>query len=198
LPTLSANSRMHSTPISLLERLRTGTDTRSWHELVNIYEPWLRGWLLAHFLQNADADDVVQESLTVLVEELPAFQHNGRTGAFRSWLRQIVLNRLREFRRKKKDTLNTSEEILNQLADDNSTLSQLWDREHDEYIIKQLLKRIASDFEPITWQAFEAFVIQQQPANVVAQQLGITPGAVWTAKSHILKRLRQEAKDLLD
>lgn len=189
---------MHSTPISLLERLRTGTDTRSWHELVNIYEPWLRGWLLAHFLQNADADDVVQESLTVLVEELPAFQHNGRTGAFRSWLRQIVLNRLREFRRKKKDTLNTSEEILNQLADDNSTLSQLWDREHDEYIIKQLLKRIASDFEPITWQAFEAFVIQQQPANVVAQQLGITPGAVWTAKSHILKRLRQEAKDLLD
>ncbi len=198
MPTLSANSRMHSTPISLLERLRTGTDTRSWHELVNIYEPWLRGWLLAHFLQNADADDVVQESLTVLVEELPAFQHNGRTGAFRSWLRQIVLNRLREFRRKKKDTLNTSEEILNQLADDNSTLSQLWDREHDEYIIKQLLKRIASDFEPITWQAFEAFVIQQQPANVVAQQLGITPGAVWTAKSHILKRLRQEAKDLLD
>ena len=32
----------------------------------------------------------------------------------------------------------------------------------------------------------------------VAVQLGISEGAVWTAKSHVLKRLRQVAKDLLD
>ncbi len=189
---------MHLTPISLLERIRKVNDPRSWFELVAIYQPWLRNWLQTHLVLSSDVDDLVQETLTTLVEELPHFRHNGRKGAFRAWLRQIMINRLREFRRKKKDFLNNSEEWLNQLADDKSVLSQIWDREHDEYIIKQLLKRISSDFEPITWQAFEAFVIHQQPASVVADQLNLTPGAVWTAKSHILKRLRQEAKDWLD
>ena len=58
--------------------------------------------------------------------------------------------------------------------------------------------RIAQDFQPITWQAFRAFVLEEKSATQVAAELGISAGAVWTAKSHVLKRLRQEARDWLD
>jgi RNA polymerase sigma-70 factor (ECF subfamily) len=193
---------MHTTPVSLLDRLRQGTEDLSWQEFVDLYEPWLRGQLRGHGLQTADTDDVVQEILVVLMKEVSNFRHNGRKGAFRAWLRGVTVNRLRELGRQRKYTpLAGGSELalrLEQLADDHSQLSQKWDREHDQHVVTQLLKRIAGDFEAITWQAFRAFVLEGRTAAEVAAALGITQGAVWTAKSHVLKRLRQVSKDLVD
>ncbi len=189
---------MDTTSVSLLERLRRQPDAQSWQQLVAIYQPWLRGWLQAHFLQSADAEDVVQEVLAVLVREIGHFEHNGRRGAFRTWLRGIVVNRLREFRRKSAAVSAEMASQLDQLADEDSRFSQMWDREHDQYVVNQLLAKIAGDFQPITWRAFQAFVLEEKSATQVAAELGISEGAVWTAKSHVLKRLRQEAGQWLD
>jgi RNA polymerase sigma-70 factor (ECF subfamily) len=192
---------MTATPVSLLDRLRQGPDdAAAWQRLVEIYQPWLRGWLHAHVVQSADVDDIVQEVLTVLHRELPHFRHNGRKGAFRTWLRGILLNRLREFRRQRTPVTGEGdpERQLDQLADDRSELSRLWDREHDQNVVNRLLRQIAADFEPRTWQAFSAFVMEGRPAAAVAADLGMSEGAVWTAKSHVLKRLRQVARELLD
>ena len=41
-------------------------------------------------------------------------------------------------------------------------------------------------------------MLEGRTAAAVAAELGISEGAVWTAKSHVLKRLRQVAKNLLD
>jgi RNA polymerase sigma-70 factor (ECF subfamily) len=84
------------TSISMLERLRDGTDLSSWQRFVDLYMPLIRGWLRHHGLQDTDADDLVQEVLAVLPQELPAFEHRG-AGAFRSWLRTMTVNRLRNF-----------------------------------------------------------------------------------------------------
>src|SRR5688572_25114578 len=93
---------MNATPVSLLDRLRSGRDdAAAWQRLVEMYQPWLRGWLRAHFLQTADVDDLVQDVLAVMVRELPNFRHNGRPGAFRTWLRRVLLNRLRDFCRQR-------------------------------------------------------------------------------------------------
>ena len=63
--------------------------------LSNIYAPLIRRWVRPYVAQSADFDDVVQEVLTTLVSELSRFDHNGRTGAFRAWLRAITVNRIR-------------------------------------------------------------------------------------------------------
>ena len=87
------------TSTSLLDRLCDGPDPTGWGELVHLYTPLIRTWLGRHFLQAADADDLTQQVLTVVVSKLPSFRHNGRTGAFRAWLRGITVNTLRSFRR---------------------------------------------------------------------------------------------------
>lgn len=192
---------MQTTPVSLLERLRQPDGAGAWQQLVVIYQPWLRGWLCTHGLQTADVDDLVQDVLTVVLRELPQFRHNGRTGAFRTWLRGILLNRLRDFRRQRPpaDALDRDASLrLDHLADDRSELTRQWDREHDRNVVSRLLQLIAADFEPRTWQAFRAVVMEARPAAEVAAELGMSVGAIWSAKSHVLKRLRQEAKDLLD
>lgn len=193
---------MKSTELTLLDRLRLAPgDADAWQRLVEIYQSWLRGWLLAEALQPADADDVVQEVLAVVCRELPSFRHNGRAGAFRAWLRGIVVNRLREFRRQRRPQAAGPADIdqrLDQLADEQSESSRQWDRQHDQNLVNRLLRLVAADFAPATMQAFRAFVVEERPAAVVARELGITEGAVWTAKSRVLKRLRQAAQEMLD
>src|SRR5688572_12924982 len=85
------------TSLSLLDRLCQSPDAGSWDRLVAAYSPLLRNWISRYDVQAADADDLVQDVLVVVMRELPSFRHNQQTGAFRTWLRRIVVNRLRNF-----------------------------------------------------------------------------------------------------
>jgi RNA polymerase sigma-70 factor (ECF subfamily) len=87
---------MEYTRQSLLLRAQTG-DPASWEHLVTIYQPLIRGWLRQQAVHPQDADDLTQEVLTILARQLPRYQHSGRTGSFRSWLRTITVNRAREY-----------------------------------------------------------------------------------------------------
>src|SRR6056300_522709 len=93
---------MNETSISLLDRIRDTSDSESWNRLVTLYAPLLRRWLRRYGIQDSDAEDIAQEVMSVLLRELPNFQHNRRPGAFRSWLRGILANRLRDYWRRAK------------------------------------------------------------------------------------------------
>jgi len=191
------------TSISLLERLRLRPDPASWRLLVDLYTPLIRGWLHRYLLQRPDAEDLVQEVLTVLVRELPNFRHDLRPGAFRCWLRTITVNRLRSFfHAQRTRPLATGgshfEKVLDQLADADSSLSRLWDEEHDRHVVRRLLELIRSEFEPTTWRAFHLLVLEGKRTPEVAAELGISVNAVRIAKSRVQSRLRQEAEGLIN
>src|SRR5262245_49776422 len=86
---------MSETSASLLDRLRLTPDEESWRRLVELYTPLIRGWLGRH-ARLQDADDLVQEVLSVVVRKLPQFVRQPRTGAFRRWLKSITVNCLRD------------------------------------------------------------------------------------------------------
>ncbi len=48
-----------------------------------------------------------------------------------------------------------------------------------------------------TWEAFRRFGVDGVPAGQVAEELGLSENAVILAKSRVLKRLREEAGELL-
>jgi RNA polymerase sigma-70 factor (ECF subfamily) len=187
----------------LLDRLRLQPEPASWQRLVDLYTPLLQGWLRRYHLQACDTDDLVQDVLAVLVKEVPQFDHNGRPGAFRSWLRTILVNRLRKFwQRQQARPVATGgsdlQQALDQWEDPHSALSRLWDREHDEYVSRRLLELIQPEFAPSTWQAFQRVVVEGAPAQEVAAELGISVNAVFIAKSRVLGRLREEGRGLLE
>src|SRR4051794_30881327 len=89
---------MHETSYSLLERIRADADGTAWERLVKIYTPVLHGWLRRYeVLSAADVDDLTQDVFLAIAQELPRFQPHHEHGAFRGWLRIILLNRLRNF-----------------------------------------------------------------------------------------------------
>jgi RNA polymerase sigma factor (sigma-70 family) len=184
------------TPPSLLHRLREASpDAAAWRQFDALYRPLLTAWLRRYALQAHDADDLVQEILQAVAAELPHFHYNATRGHFRGWLRQVMVNRLREFWRAQKRDRAVVEPLLDQLQDPGSDLSRRWDREHDQHVLQGLLAQLEPDFAPLTWQAFQRLLAGDEP-QAVAAALGISANAVFLAKSRILKRLRAAAADL--
>jgi RNA polymerase sigma-70 factor (ECF subfamily) len=188
------------TSASLLEQLRDRGDAQAWQKLVLIYTPLMRAWLRPAALQPADMDDLTQRILEVVVRKLPQFQHDGRPGAFRAWLRAITVNRLREFWRARPpaDQFAPSAALLEELEDPASDLCRWWDEEHNRHILNGLLHLIEHDFAANTWRAFQRVVLDELSADAVAAELGMTVNAVLIAKSRVLSRLRQEASGMVD
>jgi RNA polymerase sigma-70 factor (ECF subfamily) len=193
---------MSATSISLLDRLRREPSGTSWTRFVDLYGPLLLRWLRHHGARPQDADDLVQEVLSVVVRELPAFQHNQRPGAFRAWLRTILVNRLRAFWRARQSQPvaagGGAGPELEELEDRADELSRLWDQEHDRHVLRRLMELVEPEFAAATWQAFQRVTLQEEPAAVVARELGLSVNSVWLAKSRVLRRLREESRGLLD
>jgi RNA polymerase sigma factor (sigma-70 family) len=194
---------MPDTPRSLLERLcQPDAPPADWDRLVTVYAPLLRGWLLRYPLQGADADDLVQDVLAVVIRKLPSFRHNGRGGAFRGWLRAVLANQVRFFYRQRRgrpeptDPQDEDSPLL-QLEQPESELARRWDEEHDRHVMQRLLDLIRPEFAASTWQAFEEAVVHGRPAADVGAELGLSPNAVWIACSRVMRRLREEARGLL-
>lgn len=193
---------MLPTSFSLLGQLQAD-DQSAWRRFTDLYSPLLRGWLRRVGVRPDDADDLAQEALTVVVRRLPEFEHNGRPGAFRSWLRTICVNCCRDFwkaSRLRPAAVGGSDfgAYLDQLADPDHELARAWEREHDLVVTRRLLDAIRGEFEAKTWDAFRRFALDGEPAAGVAADLGMTPNAVFIAKSRVLARLREVSAGLLD
>jgi len=156
---------MSETSFSLLNRLRLQPDAESWRRLVDLYTPLIHAWLRRHSVPTADADDLTQEVMSVVVRELPHFKHNQQRGAFRNWLRTITVNRLRVlWRSRQTRPIATGDsdflKMLDELEDPGSNLSRAW-----------LMELVEPHFEPATWQAFRRVVMDGLKAAVVAAEL---------------------------
>jgi len=194
---------MHETSLSLLVQIRQSSDHQAWDRLMGLYAPLLGMWLRKYEVQPSDADDIVQEVLMAVARDLKNFEPGGEPGAFRAWLRAILVNRLRGFwrargRRPQAGGDSDIERKLQQLEDPASALSQVWNREHDQHVARQLLALVEPHFAPTTWRAFCRVALEGVRADVVASELGMSLNAVFIAKSRVLSRLRQEAGGLID
>lgn len=194
---------MQETSLSLLDRLRTSPENEGWNRLENLYAPLIRVWLRRYDVQNSDAQDLIQEVLFSVSRDLRSFDHPGKPGAFRGWLKAIMINRLRKFwrSRDRHPQAHGDSDIdarLSQLDDPTSELSHIWNLEHDQYVLRQLLALAEPHFEPTTWKAFCRVALEGETAEAVAREMGISKNAVIVAKCRVLNKLRQEAAGLID
>lgn len=191
---------MDTTPISLLDRLRADPTEDVWNRLVEIYTPMIRRDLSQSRVPDTDIDDLSQEIFLVLLRELPQFVHSGRNGAFRHWLRELVLHRkLMYWRAPRRGTVVAADpQFLADLANPDDESNQWWDRDHDAYVVERLLTLLQPEFTETTWRAFCMQALEHRLPSAVADELGLTVNAVVIAKSRVLRRLRQEAQGLID
>jgi RNA polymerase sigma-70 factor (ECF subfamily) len=185
----------------LLERLKAARpDAPDWGHLQEIYLPLIRRWLGRVPGLGDETGDLAQEVFLVVVRELPRFRRQ-REGSFRAWLRKVTVNKVRTHARRRHRRPVAGQDLtdgfLDRLEAPGGDLAREWDQEHDRHVFQRLLAIVRPDFEPTTWKAFHRFALDGLPATQVAEELELSENSVLQAKSRVLKRLRQEAGDLL-
>jgi RNA polymerase sigma-70 factor (ECF subfamily) len=184
---------MFATPASLLDRLRDAAEPTAWERFVELYTPLLFHWARRLGLQDCDAADLVQDCFLLLWRKLPEFEYDsGRS--FHAWLRTIFLNRHRSRQRERQPLL------LGEAGQDLAAApdGELADAEETRYLIGQAFRLIESEFSTLHQKAFRAHVLEERPPEEIARDLGLSLGTVYSIKSRILSRLRQELRHLLD
>ena len=188
---------MHTTPVSLLLRLREPKSEMAWQRFVELYTPLLFFWARRAGLSPPDDADLVQDVFAILVKKLPDFVYDSQ-GSFRSWLRTVVLNKWRDQQRRKVAAGGDPADFdLAQLADP-SLAEEFWEREHQQQLVARAMAIMQNEFEEATWKACWHNVVLGHSVAEVAAELGISRNAVYVAKSRVLRRLKHELKGLLD
>jgi RNA polymerase sigma-70 factor (ECF subfamily) len=188
---------MVTTSPSLLERLRRPGEAAAWARFVDLYTPLLYHWARRAGLQEADSADLVQDVFAVLLRQMPTFAYDCHR-SFRSWLRTVTLNKWREKQRRRAARPPEAGDAA--LADLASPPAEdaLEETEYRQHLARRALELMQADFPPPTWKAcWEVVVSGRRPAEVAAE-LGMSVDSVYTAKSRVLRRLRQDLDGLFE
>jgi len=180
-----------STSISLIRRVKKH-DATAWSRFVRLYTPLVYRWARRMDLQHADAGDVVQEVFGAVSRDVGRYDPAKGSG-FRGWLWGITRHKLLQRRRVEASTPKahggpTADAIFRSVPDHPP--EELSESMCD--LAQRAARLIESDFRPRTWQAFWRVCIEGQDPTRVAEDLEMTPGAIYTAKSRVLAHLRRE------
>jgi RNA polymerase sigma-70 factor (ECF subfamily) len=187
---------VHTTPVSLLARLRQPAAEQAWQRFVELYTPVLYACARSLGLCDADGADLVQDVFLVLVQKLPEFRYDPHK-SFQAWLRTVMLNKWRDNLKQTQGLRPLPDASLENLTVPDAA-EALWEAEYRRHLVGRAMDILQTDFQPTTWNAFWQFVALGRPAQNVAADLGISENAVYIAKCRVLRRLRQELAGLTD
>jgi RNA polymerase sigma-70 factor (ECF subfamily) len=181
---------------SLLIRLRDPGDQEAWGKFHDRYTPMIRGWCRHWFPR--EADDMVQEVLTRLVDCLRDFEYKPAKGRFRGYLKTVTHRLMSDLKRRRAyASMIGDEELLIEIEarqDLQDRLAAMFDLERLEQAKERVRERVADH----TWSAYVETAERGRKPAEVARELGMTVGAVFQAKHKVITHLRREIESLED
>src|SRR2546427_3339502 len=86
---------------SLVARLKDLGDQQSWREFFDTYSRLIRGVAIKSGLTEAEAEDVVQETIISISKSMPDFKADPQAGSFKAFLLTITRRRIADQFRKR-------------------------------------------------------------------------------------------------
>jgi len=184
---------------SLIEAARV-RDPAAWERLVSLYAPLILYWCRQWGLRDDDAADVFQDVFQSIASHIDTFRKDPSRGTFRGWLRTITRNKVNDaFRRQRREPPGVggseAQAHLTQLPEPIPLDEDVIADTGIAALLRRGLELVRCEFEVRTWQAFWQTAIEGRTPKDVADELGMSPGAVRVAKSRVLQRLRAELGD---
>ncbi len=197
---------MHPSPpdtrASLILRLQDAADVVAWDEFTAIYAPSVFRLAKRYGLQQADADDLVQEVLAAVAKSVTQWLERENRSSFRAWLFRIARNTAIDFltRRKHRPWCAGGDDAARQFDEVAAAeeVSGDFDIEYRREVFHWASQRIRDSVSETTWMAFWLSSVEDQPINEVAKQVDMSVGSVYIARSRVMKRLRQKVEEFCD
>ena len=195
------------TRLSLLERLRDLDDHSSWQEFFDTY------WKLIYYaavkggLSDADAEDVVQETIIGISRNMENFRYEPEVCSFKGWLMHITRSRIIDHLRKARSpkhsfvplpaetSTDDTDEVVSAVAE-GKVFEDLWDVEWQKNMLDAAMERVKRKVAPEHYQIFYLQSIKGMSARDVGELLGASIAKVYVVRHRISHLIKREVKVL--
>ncbi len=193
------------TRYTLLSRLKDWSDAESWKDFFDTYWRLIYSVAIKSGLSEAEAQDVVQETVISVAKDIDKFKRDRSLGSFKGWLRNITRWRIADQIRKRgassQDAADSKPEEstrpLEEIPDlGNSGLEALWNEEWHTNLFAAAVDRVKRRVKEEHYQMFHLYAIKQWPVMKVARTLGVSVGQVYVAKHRIAAMIKREVRTL--
>lgn len=178
---------------SLLLQIQSPENRAAWEEFVEIYRPVVYGVAVSRGLQHADALDIVQMVFVSVANSIARWEKQGEKTRFRNWLLRIAKNAtLNSLTRRPPDQgvggAGLPPELLEQVPGDAPSELEL-DLEYKRQLYLRAAEKVRQKVTEANWMAFELTAVEGVSIEDAAQELGKSVGAIYAARSRIMKQL---------
>lgn len=185
---------------SLLLQIREPENRAAWEEFVEIYRPVVYRIGMARGLQHADALDLVQTVFISIAGSIADWEARDDRTRFRHWLLRVAKNAtINAITRRSPDRAtggdSMAHELVNRSVEDGESASQI-DLEYRRQLYRRAAGQIRTTVTEVTWQAFELTAIKGMSIEEAARETGMSAGAIYGARSRIMKRLSETVANL--
>jgi RNA polymerase sigma factor (sigma-70 family) len=191
---------------SLISRLKNWEDQCSWQDFFDTYGKLMHAVALQSGLTDAEAQEVVQETVIAVAKNIVEFKYDPAVGSFKGWLLHTTRWRIGDqFRKRQKAGVgaNSGEKgsrrtaTIDRIADPaGNDLEAIWDKEWKKNLFETALARVKRVVNAKHYQIFDLYVVNQWPAQKVAETLGISCGKVFLAKHRVSALVKREIRQL--
>lgn len=206
---------MIPTRASLLSRIKDWQDRESWQDFFDTYWRLIYGTARKAGLTDAEAQDIVQETVISVARNVEGFKYDPAVCSFKTWMLQLtrwrIINQLKKRRRDPgsvaADSPSFSPAHFRNQSEGTATadripdpagidLEAVWDEEWEKNLLAAALERLKRKVDPAQLQVFDLYCIEGWPAQKVAQTLGVGLGRVYLAKHRVGRLLKRELQAL--
>ncbi|MCO6456684.1 MAG: sigma-70 family RNA polymerase sigma factor [Pirellulaceae bacterium] len=146
-------------------------------------------------LEPEAADDVAAEVMIKVLRSIRQF-HYRKDGSFRAWLFTVTRRAMIDYARSERRVPGGCGDVgLNELEARDDLLQRL-QKEFDLELLAEARRRVAAEASVRDWGIFQALTEQGRPPQQVADELGLNRNHVDTIKDRVLRRLRQQIREL--
>ena len=196
-----------STRYSLLSRMQDLGDQDSWKDFFDTYWRLIYSFAIKSGLTDAEAQDVVQETVISVSKDIQKFKRDRALGSFKGWLRNIIRWRIADQLRKRTraswgDDSKTGADLprpdVAEIPDPagEAVAESVWEDEWQANLLKAAMETIKPRVKEEHYQIFDLYVIKQWPVRNVARALGVNVGLVYLVKYRISALLKKEIRRL--
>jgi RNA polymerase sigma factor (sigma-70 family) len=191
---------------SLLERLKRWDDQESWREFFDIYWRLIYGAAVKSGLNDAEAQDVVQDTVIIVARKMEDFKYDPVLDSFKGWLLYLTRKQIAQQYRKRareRGGLGSSAKIgewsqdLEEIPDQAAAgLDVLWEQEWESNLWNAAIAKVKQQVNAKQFQMFNLYVIKEWQAADAARLLGVPVAQVYLAKHRVSALVKKELTQL--
>lgn len=192
-------SEFPETNQSLISRVKDLGDGAAWAEFLEIYQPVVFRMARRRGLQDADAQDVMQQVFLSISRSIEGWVPGDLKPPFRAWLTTIARNAItKALSRRPRDAATDSTpmvDLLEAQPDLEETTAEILAEARKE-LVHWAAEQIRTEFSEATWKMFWQTAIEGVPIADVAKSTGRSAGAIYVARHRVMARLKEKVREV--